>query len=302
MKLSTFNAFKNISLKEGMVEIKGDKLLDLQNVLLEMLVDLDSVCRRCQITYFLSGGSMLGAVRHHGFIPWDDDVDVFMTRKEFNHFKEVFNEEMDSKYYLQTPENTQDYGISVPKIRKKGTVVKTKEDKDDPDNCGAWIDIFILENTYNNRFLRLIHEILCLGFGFALSCRMFYSRKELYLQILNDTKEQEKICKTKIRIGRIFSLFSLDTWTKWTLNIYSMCKNDDSRLVVCPSGRKHFNGEIFPRDSFCNVQEHDFEDKRLFISRWYDGYLKIMYGDYMTIPKEEDRETHVVIEFDLGEK
>lgn len=298
MSLSTFTAFKNIHLKEGMVEITGDRLAALQNVLLGMLSDIHETCRQYDIQYFLSGGSMLGAVRHGGFIPWDDDMDIFMTRGEFNRFREIFPEALGGDYWLHTPIDTTDYGVTISRVRKKGTVVRGKDDGDRKD-CGAWVDIFILENTYDNPLLRKLHGLLCMACGFALSCRMFYSRRELYMYLIGDDEENRKTFRTKIRLGHLLSFLSLDTWTRFTNAVYSMCGNARSQWVACPSGRLHYTGEMYPRDPFCIPVKCVFEDRETYISAWAEGYLKKMYGDYMRIPPESERETHVVTEFDL---
>ena len=282
-----------------MVEIEGEKLRALQFVLKGMLADLHRVCEEYDIPYFLSGGSMLGAVRHQGFIPWDDDMDVFMTRKAFERFREIFPEAMGDSYWLHSPRDTHDYGMTISRIRKKGTIVRGREDKDQTES-GAWIDIFILENTYNNKILRTLHGLLCMSFGFALSCRMFYSRRKLYLYLVSDDEEQQKAFRAKIRLGHLLSFLSLDTWTRLTNSVYSMCHDNDSTYVVCPSGRKHFTGEMYPRDPLCTPVKCLFEGQPSYISAWSDGYMKMLYGDYMTIPPESERETHVVLEFDLG--
>ena len=301
MNLSTVTTFKNIHMKDGMLEVKGEKLEALQSVLKGMLADIHRVCEKHKIPYFLSGGSMLGAVRHHGFIPWDDDMDIFMTRDAFDCFREIFPGELGEGYWLHTPRDTHDYGMTISRVRKKGTVVRGREDAGQTQ-CGAWVDIFVLENTYDNKFLRGLHGFLSMACGFALSCRMFYSRRDLYLYLVSDEEEQIKTFKTKIRLGRLLSFLSLDTWTRLTDAVYSMCHDNDSVYVVCPSGRKHFTGEQYPRDPFCKTMECRFEEQSTYISAWSDGYMKMLYGDYMKIPRESERETHVVLEFDLGTK
>jgi len=293
MNLSTFNIFKNLPIPEGMIEISGETLLNLQKTLLEILKDVDKVCKKNNIKYFLSGGSMLGAVRHNGFIPWDDDIDIFMTRENYDKFNEIFDKELSDKYYNQIPNVTHNYGNMAGKIRKKGTILLGREDIDS-DEAGVWIDIFVLENTYDNALLRKLHCFLSMASGLCLSCRMFETRKDIYLQLAGDNKEIKKVFKTKILIGKCLSFFSLDRWAKITNGIYSMCKNTNSKYVVCPAGRGHFTGEIYPRYPFVETQTHQFEDMQTYISKWYDGYLSQLYGDYMSIPKEENRECHVV--------
>ncbi len=93
MGLSTFDVFKQVD-SEGLIEVTGEKLCALQGVLLQMLRDVDSVCSRHGIPYTLGGGSCLGAARHQGFIPWDDDLDINMTREGYRRFAEAYGAEL----------------------------------------------------------------------------------------------------------------------------------------------------------------------------------------------------------------
>jgi len=306
--LSTFNALKHVEHQGWMVEVSGERLLKLQQTLLGIMDDLDRVCRENGISYFLSGGTMLGAVRHHGFIPWDDDADIFMTRADYERFRALFPQELSSAYVLVEPGVTRDYGLSMVKVRKKGTALIECPDPMPDDEAlldgtyGVWVDIFILENVSDNRLARAVHGFLSMGFGFALSCRTFYSRREMYRQLAGSDKELLKTFNTKIAIGRLLSVFKLETWARWTKNVYSMCHDENSKNVVCPSGRNHFTGEIFPRHPFCDTKEVLFEDRKYFISKWYDGYLKQLYGDYMTVPEAAEQEAHVVRKLVLPEE
>ena len=99
MGLSTFDVFKQID-SEGLIEVSGERLCALQEVLLRMLGDLDRVCAKHDIPYTLGGGSCLGAVRHHGFIPWDDDLDINMTRDSYRRFIDVYESELKDRYWL----------------------------------------------------------------------------------------------------------------------------------------------------------------------------------------------------------
>lgn len=105
-----------------MIELNQGDLRKLQLIELELLVEFDRICRKYDIQYTLTGGTLLGAVRHGGFIPWDDDADVAMLREEYERFKKACQIELDSKFYFQDMRNTQGYRWGYGKLRKKGTL------------------------------------------------------------------------------------------------------------------------------------------------------------------------------------
>ncbi len=300
MKLSTVSVFKNMQNKNSKLKrLTKVQLKKLQNTILDIAKDIDFVCQKYHLNYNLGGGSALGAVRHQGFIPWDDDFDINMPRKDYDKFCEVFLKEFKDKYWLHTPEKTHNYGLAFARVRKKGTIYRAREDIEN-DEAGVYIDIFIIENTYNFVLLRYLHGFLSLTFGFLLSCRNFYKNKDLYLDMVKDDKELLKTFKLKINIGYIFSFLSLDTLTKLWNNVNKMCKNDNSKYVTVPTGRRHFFKEMYRRDKFCETILLEFEKKYKFpVAKDYDGYLTNMYGDYLKLPNKDEIETHVFLELKL---
>ena len=297
MKLSTVSTFKTLQNENSKLKkMNNEQLKSLQKTLLGILDDINYVCEKYNLTYNLGGGSALGAIRHNGFIPWDDDVDIDMPREDYKKFCKVFLKEFSDKYWLHTPENTKDYGLAFARVRKKGTIFRSREDLNNIEEAGVYIDIFIIENTYNFSLMRYLHGILSLICGFLLSCRNFYKNRQFYLEMVKDNKKARKAFKFKIVIG-----FSIDKITHIWNNVNSMCKNNKSKYVTVPVGRKHFFGELYEREKFCKTILHEFEDKnrKLPVCVDYDAYLKHMYGDYMKIPKEEDRETHIFLELKL---
>ena len=198
LTLSTVSMFKNIKTKDS-IELDEKQLKKLQIVLLNILVDVDSFCKENDIQYFLGGGSALGAIRHGGFIPWDDDIDINMTRENYNKFISLFPKTMSDKYWLHTPEYTNDYALLLSRVRLKGTCVKTREDFFN-DECGAFIDIFVVENTPNNKILRVIHGFISLVFGFLLSCRKFFRERKYLKKMLNDSNMLEFIFAYYIKV------------------------------------------------------------------------------------------------------
>lgn len=300
MKLSTVSTFKTLrNSNEELLQIEDEELKRLQETLLEIIKDVDRVCKKYNLVYNLGGGSCLGAVRHNGFIPWDDDMDIDMVRRDYEKFREVFQEELGSKYWLHTPEDTKDYGLAFCRIRKRGTIFRSREDFRNTDEAGVYIDIFIIENTYNSRVLRKVHGFLSLSAGFMLSCRNFYNNKEFYMEMVKNNTKAKRVFRIKTCIGFLLSWISVDSLTHFWNNINKMCKCNDSKYVVVPVGRNHFFGELYERKKFCETIKFKFEDYELPICVDYDAYLKHMYGDYMKIPKKEDQEKHIFLEFKI---
>ena len=298
MGLSTVDAFKHIQ-SDRCISLDDTQLKKLQDVLLEILLDIAVVCQKHNIRYYLSGGTALGAVRHHGFIPWDDDVDINMPRQDYLRFAKIFAAEMGEKYWVHTPDFTKDYNLLLGRVRKKGTSVKTKEDFSHHE-CGAFVDIFIIENTYDHPVARGVHGFLCLATGLLQSCRKFYQDRKELLELVSDGKNR-RVFQIKIAIGFCVSFLSVGKWTKITNRCNGICKKEDSRYVVIPSGRKHFFGEIQPRDGFLESVELPFAGIPMKLCKDYDRYLTALYGDYMT-PPTDTKESHVFLApFDLGE-
>ncbi len=267
--------------------------------LLEMLVDIDRVCRKYDLYYSLSGGTALGAVRHKGFIPWDDDVDVFFTRESYIRFLEVFDAEMGKKYWIHSPERTPQFGSTAIQIVKKDTVFRTITTALS-EEAGVFVDIFILENAPDHAIVRKMHGYFCMFLGLCLSCSRYYHFREKMLEIYKDTDPQiiSNII-TKSRIGKMLSFFSIEKWLKITYKMYSRCKNNKSKFVVCPSGIRYYFHEIFERDEYCTICDIDFEGEKLKIISQYDKALTRLYGDYMKIPPLEKREKHTVLEMKI---
>lgn len=300
MKLSTFEAMK-LAEDDTAIKVEEEALKKCQQLLLEIADDITSVCDSNGINYSLSGGTALGAVRHQGMIPWDDDIDLNMFRADIDRFLPAFREQFGDKYWIHTPEETKNYGLLFIQIRLKGTVMRGREDQD-TDECGIAVDIFPYENTYDLKALRIMHGVLCLGMKFALSCRKTWKYRDLNLRLMRNNPEGKKAILMKCVLGAICSPFSVDAWTHGAIRCFKMCRNNRSRYVTIPAGRKQFFGEMYRRDATEDTCKVPFEGRAYRLTNDYDNYLRIMYGDYMQIPPPEKRERHVIYELDFGER
>ena len=295
--LSTFGALKHIS-SRGMTILEGEKLAECRRILLEMLRDVDEVCERNGIPYTLCGGTALGAVRHGGMIPWDDDIDVAMFREDLNRFLPLFRQAFGEHYWIHTPEETKGYPKLFVQVRKKGTLMRELEDLTDGE-WGIPLDIFPMENTYDSALLRRLHGLLCLGMKFGLSCRKIRAERETLLGLTEETQARRAI-RIKAAIGRVLSFASLEAWTRGTIACCKRCKRK-GKWVVIPSGRGQFFGEIYERAAMAEGTRVPFERQSARLTDAADAYLRQLYGvDYMKVPPEEKREHHAVLAFDPG--
>ena len=286
---------------DEVIKLHDEELKHMQRVLLMMLKDFDLIAKKYGIEYTLSGGSVIGALRHNGFIPWDDDIDINVTRANYEKLKKAYSKYKGQKYSLYVPEESPGHGMSLPQIKLNDTVYKSfielsKADKD----CGICLDIFVIENTYNNPLLRRLHGIGAFAFGYLLTCLKTYRDMEYLRPYLND-KKTYKAFNRKAKIGRLFSFIKTDTAVRWTIKWFSRCKDNDSKYVTIPSGRGHFFREMCLREEITIPKSVRFENILSYIPTGADAYMKRLYGDdYMTPPPIDKRESHPIMKLDFG--
>ena len=291
--LSTVDQFKQVN-TAGTVMLSGDQLKRYQCYLLSIAEDIISVCEKENITYHLTGGTALGAVRHGGFIPWDDDMDIDILGSDFDRLEQAFLAEFSDKYWLHTYRK-KNYGMLVNRVRLKNSVFRAREDSDN-DECGFFVDIIRIENAFDNPALRFLHGLDCMRMGFLLSCRNYYCKRKSAIAMAGSNKRLVAALRVKIFIGMFISFRSLDKWAEKTQRCYSRCKNNRSEFVSVPAGRRHYFGELYRREDFVECEKVCFEGHMWNVPKNYDLYLGNMYGNYMETPEPDEREKHVLLE------
>lgn len=300
MHLSTVNTMKTVS-SSAATTVDDKTIAQIQRVLLVILDDILAVCDDEQIDYVLSGGSCLGAIRHRGFIPWDDDMDIDMPRESYDRFMRAFTQRFADKYFVQSPELTPEVGIGTARVRLLGTTMRMHDDCGLPiEDSGVFIDIFPIENVPNNSVVRRLHGFACMGMGLLYSCRRFWRDRAFYSSFAKDDPTFKKTVLIKAALGLPLSIASMAWWSNAIVHVYTLCKNDKSDYVNVPFGRGHYYGELFPRKDFAASQDALFEGRHVKVPYGTEAYLNKHYGDWHRIPTPEEREHHAYIALDLG--
>lgn len=240
---------------------------DVQEILLKIMLEFDRICDKHNLDYVLAFGSMLGAVRHGGFIPWDDDIDVFMERDQYLMLVEILKKELREPFYFQCFEVNDKYNVTIPnmKIKIKNTHIEEKATiiKNRLDGNGLFIDIFVFDSISENKFNHLFHS--------------FVATMIMPWIILLDL----------IKIDSRFFNKLLYKYSLWYAN-----KNKDSKygyqsISWTYNGIKH--RKLEKKDMFPSIP-WKFEGYTFKIANNYDKVLTESYGDYMQLPKKEQRQ------------
>lgn len=269
---------------------------EIKQMELDILIAFDLYCRQKQICYSLGAGTMLGAVRHKGFIPWDDDMDICMPRDDYETFINLFVKEKRSDYWIQNIKIDKQYDLHFSKVRKKGTRFEEVYETE-PEKAGIFVDIFPVDNTFDNCFIRALHQFCCDGLLFICSCVRIHSKLPRLLKYAGQDKQARRSLYIKNCIGVFLSFLSLRRWMLITESVISCCNRTDSQFVMIPSGIHHAAGETYRRKWFFPSRNIRFENTKFMTLHHPHPYLKKLYGDYMKIPDEKERLRHSVINY-----
>ena len=242
-----------------------------QEILLSMLKDIDRVCKENSIEYMLFSGTALGAVRHHGFIPWDDDVDVIMLRDQYDKFLDAAENLLDHSLYFVQREYSEHWPMQFSKIRLNNTTCIEKYHAKDPEtHQGIYIDIFPCDNLADNKLTRITQfassKVVIAKSLFARGYETDSLLKKVFMQFCR-MLPAEPFRKRAIR------------------------KNDIASACVHTflAGGSKYRKCVFDRNIFDKTIDMSFEDGLFPVSARADEMLTIMYGDYERIPKTADR-------------
>lgn len=271
----------------------------LKQTLLNTAKEIDGVCRNHGIKMFLVGGSLLGAVRHGGFIPWDDDIDFGMTRNDYQKFIEIFDTELGDRYFLRCPNSKYPNGNRFMQIFKKDTVLELAEGSTPlQPNC-VFVDVFPYDPVPDSKIHQYFKGVWCNALMIIASSVTGHKYpNEEYENMMKKSLNGRLLYMAESVIGTIFSWKSPAKW--FNVVDKAIRYRKESNYITSATGRKHYLGEIFPKKVFLPLQEQSFENTSFYAPANPDVYLRHNYGDnYMTPPPKTKQESHFVKRLEL---
>lgn len=244
-------------------------------IILDIFLEFDSVCKKYNLKYFFDGGSLIGAIRHKGFIPWDDDIDVCMPREDYEVFL-TLSKEFAHPYFLQTPYTDPEYFFGFAKIRNSNTTGLTQMFKYQKYNHGIWLSIFPLD-YWDEKAIGEYEVIKALNI-----------ENSTYMRMTNPCLDE----KNKERVKNYSGRNPLDTYEEIQNRAQQFNKIKPPFMTAAVSSVLSYKKKMWYAEDFSSSILADFEGYKVPIPVGYDRILKTVFGDYMALPPVEERGKH----------
>lgn len=296
--LRTHKFIQQLSLTSSIMYPMGSsELRELQLHLLGMLKDILEFCNNRNLRVMLAYGSALGAIRHQGFIPWDDDLDLMMPRADYEVFLKDFPSEFANKYKVMAPGLIGETKTNFAKVVDYNTRLIELMDINAPYPCGVFVDIFPIEHCPTNWLKNKTKRIISLGLMFICgSTAMWQFRNDVFKKFMRQDKRAYCNYMIRLSIGFAFSFLKHRTWCK-CYDSFVRQENTTGQIHVPTAGA--YDWKYMPVDMILPTHNVLFEGIEVPVPHKVHEYLQLRYGDYMQVPPENKRERHFVVEFEL---
>ena len=267
--------------------MKEIDIKELKKIQLNILDNVDSFCKKNKINYWLDCGTLLGAIRHSGYIPWDDDIDIGMLRDDYDKFLKLYNKDND-KYRLMAAELDKDYYFQFGKVVDTSTVLY-EPDEETGIKGAVYIDVFVYDNAPDDE-----NELADM-----FDKRDYYNKfriAQLYPKMYDKSSFKKRIMRFFLNIYLKF--LPKNYYNKKCIENSKRYINADTKRVGNFTSAKRMTGN---KEIFNSFTEVTFEKKKYPAPVGYKDWLEAFYGDYMKLPPKEKRVTHGIIEINYGE-
>lgn len=286
------------SCNDNIKQLSPHELEKLQNHLFSMYKDIESICKRHKLNMVMCGGNALGAARHNGWIPWDDDLDIAMPRKDYDLFLNEYFKELPDKYVVYSLFNSKGPIVRFSKVIDTTTKFSSIADCSPKHIEGVFIDIFPYDNVANSKYIHKIKQIIAFGLMFIQnSVNQKVNGTDEYKSILCSTSEGKKAYQLRQFIGSIFNFLPLNKWYRLLDKVIQ--NNNNSEFIYCgvnsstawrPMPRHYmFPGKLFTYPN----------GETAIIPNEPENYLSHIFGDWKKIPEDKDKWHHYVKDFKL---
>lgn len=271
----------DITVNRDGYQLTPEELRKIQLTQLELIQEVDRICRKCNIHYNMVGGTMLGAVRHHGYIPWDDDADIGFLRREYEKFREACKTELNTeKFYFQDCRDTEGYRWGYGKLRRKNTEFIRLNQEFMPYGQGIAIDLMPFDNVPDSDLARKIHMLICFMF------------RKVFWSAVGRRTEKNLIKKALYSILYLIPEERLNRCFQWWIDsCRKLGRTKQVRILTFPTPKGVYG---YDRKWYTDLSFYEFEGFRFPGARDFDGYLKVKYKNYMDLPPAEKRKAHPI--------
>ena len=272
-----------------MKTLTTEELRKVQLLELQILKEIKRICTKHNIHYFLTGGTLIGAIRHNGFIPWDDDIDIAMLREDYDRFIKIAPQELGKEYSCLCIQNDKDIALFSCKVILNGTIYRTLQQPKKFDKIGIWVDILPYDTVHNNKIFASIY-FWKLSFLLVL-----YSMKIGYR---NGTTLLKRIIAKLMKISFFFipKKYLYKRIVEYPYRLNKQHTNVKCYLYGTYGVPREFRSAYL----FEDYTEVQFEDDTFMTLKHYEAFLTELFGDYMQLPPEHERHTHQIAEIDFG--